>query len=95
MHENVTADCSPVIAVKFNAMTDPNEIRALKASFQGALDTAASLDALKAKVMTLDPATDVSLDDLEELGRVTLAHAVSSQALRGLIESMRARRAVG
>ncbi len=73
-------------------MTDPNEIRALKASFQGALDTAAALDALKARVMALDANTDVSEEDLEELGRVTLAHAVSSQALRGLIEAMRARR---
>ncbi len=73
-------------------MTDLNEIRALKASFQGALDTAASLDAVKDKVMALDPNGEVSLADLEELGRVTLAHAVSSQALRGLIEGMRARR---
>ena len=73
-------------------VSDPNELRALKASLQGALDTAAALDALKDKVMALDPNADVSLDDLEELGRITLAHAVSSQALRGLIESMRARR---
>jgi len=67
-------------------------MRALKASFQGALDTAAALEALKGKVMALDPNGDVSAEDLEELGRVTLAHAVSSQALRGLIETMRARR---
>jgi hypothetical protein len=73
-------------------MTDLNEIRALKAAFQGALDTAVALNALKDTVMALDPNADVSLDDLEELGRVTLAHAVSSQALRGLIEAMRARR---
>jgi len=73
-------------------MTDLNEMRALKASFQGALDTAAALEALKGKVMSLDPNGDVSAEDLEELGRVTLAHAVSSQALRGLIETMRARR---
>jgi len=73
-------------------MTDLNEIRALKASFQGALETASALEALKPKVMALDPTADVTPDDLEELGRVTLAHAVSSQALRGLIESMRARR---
>jgi len=76
-------------------MTDPNEIRALKASFQGALDTAVALDALKDKVIAIDANADLSLDDLEELGRVTLAHAVSSQALRGLIEAMRARRIVG
>ena len=73
-------------------MTDLNEIRALKASFQGALDTAAALEALKAKVLGLDSSADVSVEDLEELGRVTLAHAISSQALRGLIESMRGRR---
>ena len=73
-------------------MTDLNEIRALKAAFQGALDTAAALNALKDTVMALDPNADLTLDDLEELGRVTLAHAVSSQALRGLIESMRGRR---
>ena len=73
-------------------MTDLNEMRALKASFQGALDTAAALEALKEKVLGLDPSAEVSVEDLEELGRVTLAHAVSSQALRGLVESMRARR---
>jgi hypothetical protein len=73
-------------------MTDLNEIRALKASFQGALDTAAALEALKGKVLALDASADVSVEDLEELGRVTLAHAVSSQALRGLVETMRARR---
>ena len=73
-------------------MTDLNELRALKASFQGALDTAAALEAVKDKVLGLDSSGDVSAEDLEELGRVTLAHAVSSQALRGLIESMRSRR---
>lgn len=75
-------------------MTDVNEIRALKASFQGALDAARVLEAIESKVMSLDPGADVTADDLEELGRVTLAHAVSSQALRGLVESMRTRRAV-
>jgi len=73
-------------------MPDPNEIRALKASFQGALDSAQALDAIKSKVMSLDSESDVSPEDLEELGRVTLAHAVASQALRGLVESMRGRR---
>jgi hypothetical protein len=73
-------------------MTDLNEIKALKASFLGALGTAATLDALRDKVMALDPSTEISGDDLDELGRATLAHAVSSQALRGFVESMRARR---
>jgi len=73
-------------------MTDLNEINALKASFLGALGAAGALEALKDKVIALDPAAEISGDDLDELGRVTLAHAVSSQALRGFVESMRARR---
>ena len=73
-------------------MTDLNEIEALKASFRGALSTAAALAALEERVLALDPRAEISGEDLQELGCVTLAHAVSSQALRGLIESMRARR---
>ena len=73
-------------------MTDSNEIEALKASFRGALSTAAALAALEDRVLALDPRADIPAEDLDELGRVTLAHAVSSQALRGLIESIRARR---
>ena len=76
-------------------MADVNEIRALQASFLGALDTAAALEAIKSKVMALDPNAGIAEDDLAELGRVALAHAVSSQSLRGLIESMRDRRALG
>ena len=73
-------------------MTDSNDIDALKASFRGALSTAAALAALENAVMALDPRTEIPSEDLDELGRVTLAHAVSSQALRGFIESMRTRR---
>ena len=73
-------------------MADSNEIEALKASFRGALSTAAALAAVEDRVLALDPRADIPAEDLDELGRVTLAHAVSSQALRGLIESIRARR---
>lgn len=73
-------------------MTDLNEINALKASLLGALGTTVALEALRDKVMALDPGAEISGDELDELGRVTLAHAVSSQALRGFVESMRARR---
>jgi len=76
-------------------MPDGNEIRALKASLLGAIDTAAALEAVKSRVMALDPNSDIAADDLEELARLTLAHAVSSQALRSLVESIRARREVG
>jgi hypothetical protein len=76
-------------------MTETNEIEALKASFRGALNTANRLAALTNEVMALDSAAGISSEALDELGRVTLAHAVSSQALRGLIESMRRRREQG
>jgi hypothetical protein len=69
-------------------MTDPNGVEALKASFRGALSTADALAALRDKVIALDPAGTLSPQDLDELGRVTLAHAVASQALRALVESL-------
>jgi hypothetical protein len=73
-------------------MTDLHEINALKASFLGALGTASALEALRDNVIALDPGAEISGDDLDALARATLAHAVSSQALRGFVESMRARR---
>ena len=73
-------------------MTDPNEIEALKSSLRGALSTSAALEGLRDRVSALDSRNDIVAQDLEELARVTLAHAVAAQALRGLVESMRARR---
>ncbi len=73
-------------------MTDPNEISALQASFRGALSTAESLAALKDRIESLEPGAEVSATDLEDLARVTAAHAVASAALRGLVNTMRARR---
>jgi hypothetical protein len=76
-------------------MTDRNEIEALKASFRGAMSTSESLAALQEKVESLDPSSDIAAEDLEALARVTLAHAIAAQALRGLIDTMRTRRAAG
>ena len=73
-------------------MSDPNEIRALKASFRGALDTAGTLASLQAKVEALDEHGELGADDLEELGRLTAAHAIASAALRGLVNTMQTRR---
>jgi hypothetical protein len=73
-------------------MSDPNEIRALKASFRGAIDTAGTLAALQGKVEAFDEHGDISGEELEELARVTLAHAVASAALRGLVSTMQTRR---
>jgi hypothetical protein len=73
-------------------MTDTNEIRALKASLRGALDAAGALEALRPRVEALADSADIGEADLEELGRVTAGHAVASQALRGLVVTMRNRR---
>jgi len=73
-------------------MNDPNEIRALKASLRGAIDTADALTALQAKVDALDERGDIAADVLEELARVSAAHAIASTALRGLINTMLTRR---
>ena len=73
-------------------MSDPNEIRALKASFRGALDTAGTLAVLQGKIEALDEHGDISREDLEELSRLTAAHAIASAALRGLVNTMQTRR---
>lgn len=75
-------------------MTDSTEMEALKASFRGALSTTDGLLELKDRVLALDPSGDIAPADLEELAAATLAHAIAAQALRGLIETMRARRSV-
>jgi hypothetical protein len=71
-------------------MMDRNEVQALQAAVRGALATSQGLAALRERIESLTAAalTDA---DLEELGRVTLAHAVAAQALRGLVERVVAR----
>ena len=73
-------------------MTDHNEIRALKASFLGAIDTAASLASLQERVAAIDDHGEIDPALLEELARVATGHAVASAALRGFIGTMQARR---
>ena len=74
-------------------MADPTEIEALKASMRGVLSAVASVAALTEKVEALDARAGITPEDLEELGRVSLANAVAAQALRGLVETMRSRQA--
>jgi hypothetical protein len=79
-------------------MGDPNELAALKASFRGALATAAALQQLAPQIDALDPGADVGAPGsnfLEDLARVTAAHAIASNALRGLVVTMIARRKAG
>ena len=72
-------------------MADVNEIRALKASFRGAIDTAQTLAAMQQKVEALDDHAAPGGELLEELSRVTAAHAIASAALRGFVETVRKR----
>lgn len=73
-------------------MADPNEIGALKASFRGALSTAAALQSLQPKIDSLDASGEIEEEVLEELARVTAVHSVASAAVRGFVETMIARR---
>lgn len=76
-------------------MADVNEMEALKASFRGALSTADTLAALKDKLTGLDSHAEIAAEDLDELGRLTLAHAIAAQALRGFVVTMQTRRGAG
>ena len=73
-------------------MSDVNEIRALKASLRGAMDTARTLAAVQEKVEALDDHGEPGAELLDELARVTAAHAVASAAVRGLVVTMLKRR---
>jgi hypothetical protein len=73
-------------------MSDPNEIEALKSSMRGAVNSLQDLRPLAERVEALDPLQAVRDADLGDLQRVTLAHALAAQALRGLVETMLKRR---
>lgn len=73
-------------------MSDVNEIRALKASFRGAIDTAQTLATLQQRVEALDDHAEPGSEVLEDLARVTSAHSIASAALRGLVDTMMKRR---
>jgi len=73
-------------------MSDVNEIRALKASLRGAIDTAQTVAGLQAKVEAIDDQAEPDPELLAELARITTGHAVAASALRGLVESMLKRR---
>ncbi len=73
-------------------MTDPNEIRALKASVRGVLDAAATLAAMQEKLDALDDRGDIAAEDLEALAAAASGNAVAGAALRGLVGTMQTRR---
>ena len=90
--QNVTADFIPVIGIECRCMTNPNEIAALKAAFQGAVRSGEALAALRSQIEGLDERAAVAAGTLDDLARVTTAHAIASSALRGLVNTMIARR---
>lgn len=73
-------------------MSDPTEIEALKASLRGALAAAQAIGPVADRLQQGSPGADVEGADLEELARLTLANAIAAQALRGLVNTMLARR---
>ena len=73
-------------------MTNPNEIDALKAAMRGAQGTAKGLSALGDRIEALDQRIEVTDADLDDLARLSAAHALAAEALRGLVRTMMARR---
>lgn len=74
-------------------MADGNEIDALKASMRGVRRSAETLTTvLGERIEALNPRAEISDADLDDLQRLSSAHAVAAQALRGLVETMLRRR---
>jgi hypothetical protein len=73
-------------------MVDPNEIEALRASMRGVRRSAEALAGLSERVEALDSHSEISDADLDDLHRLSSAHAVAAQALRGLVNTMLKRR---
>jgi hypothetical protein len=73
-------------------MTDPGELAALKAAVRGVQRSGDGLTELSTRVDALDPHVDIPDETLEDLRRITSAHAVAAQALRGLVQTILKRR---
>jgi hypothetical protein len=73
-------------------MSDPNELEALKASMRGVRRSAEALAGMSERVEGIDGQSDISDNDLDDLQRLSAAHAVAAQALRGLVHTMLKRR---
>ena len=74
-------------------MADANEIEALKSSLRGVRRSAETLSVvLGDRVEALDPRTEIPETDLDDLQRLSSAHALAAQALRGLVQTILRRR---
>ncbi len=70
----------------------PTRFQPSKLLYRGALQTAQALADLSSRIDALSPPSDIGQADLDDLGRITAAHAIASAALRGLVNTMLARR---
>jgi hypothetical protein len=68
------------------------EVEALKASMRGARRSAEALQELGDRVEVLDSRAEIPENELEDLRRLTSAHALAAQALRGLVQTILKRR---
>ena len=84
--------CQSCNCGKVARMTNPGEVDALKAAMRGARQTGEQVLELVPRVEALDSRADFPDADLDDLRRVSSAHAVAAQALRGLVETMLRRR---
>jgi len=69
-------------------MTNSGDVEALKAAMHGVRKTAEELSALSSRVEALDARADIPDSDLEDVRRLSSAHALAAQALRALVQTM-------
>jgi phage tail tape-measure protein len=69
-------------------MTNSGDVEALKAAMRGVRTTAEALSTLSPRVEALDARADAPDTDLEDLRRLSSAHALAAQALRALVETL-------
>ncbi len=70
---------------------ETNAVLALKNAWAGAVTAGNSVRDLNAALQALPPETTTDQLDLDRYHQVVLAEAIAVQALRGLIEQLRAR----
>jgi hypothetical protein len=73
-------------------MTDSNELVALRAALRGAVASDDALSAVSERVESVSSIDDLTTDELDALSRLSAAHAIASAALRGLVNTILARR---
>jgi hypothetical protein len=73
-------------------MSEVNAVLALKNAWNGVVAASDELRALSPAVTGLPEGTTLADLDLDTYHRLSLAHAIAAEALRGLVEELRRRR---